>query len=167
MPYSTDTPLSDRLASLRLLLTDVDGVLTDGRLWYGPDGEMLKGFHARDGMAVGMLREIGVEVGIVSGRRSPALTRRAEDLGITIVFDGVDDKAATLAEIVADGGYTVEQIGFIGDDLPDLPIIERVGLSFAPYDAVEQVRSRVDHICDAVGGSGVLREVAEMIIAAR
>ena len=153
--------------SIRLVLTDIDGVLTDGRLLYGPQGEMLKTFHTRDGMAVGMLRDAGIALGFLSGRTSPPLIARASDLGITMCHLGVKNKELVLDEILASGEFAVDEICYIGDDLPDLGVLRRVGLSAAPADAAAAILEVVDYRCIQVGGGGVLREVVEQILARR
>jgi 3-deoxy-D-manno-octulosonate 8-phosphate phosphatase (KDO 8-P phosphatase) len=170
-PTAPPTEEADRFAAraraLEWLLLDVDGVMTDGRLHYTGEGETIKVFHVRDGLGVGMARRAGLRVGILSGRASPALARRARDLRIDALIQGRDDKGPAFDELLAEHGTSAERVAYVGDDLQDLPVIERVGLSFAPADAVEAVRRRVDRVLAAAGGAGAVREVVELLLAAR
>jgi 3-deoxy-D-manno-octulosonate 8-phosphate phosphatase (KDO 8-P phosphatase) len=158
-----------RLKRIRLLLLDVDGVLTDGRLYYGPDGDTLKAFSARDGLGLRLALESGLQVGIVTGRRGPALAARCRELGITMVFDGVGvrDKAAVLETIAAQTGVALEEMAFVGDDLPDLAPMHAVGLAVAVADADETVRRAAHLVTTAAGGRGAVREVCRHLLAAR
>jgi len=153
---------------IELLLADCDGVLTDGSVYYSARGEELKRFSMRDGMGVQRLREIGrVEVGIVSGEDSEPLRRRAEKLNITELHLAVLDKSAVLKAIRERRHLEVDQVGFIGDDVNDLDLIEHVGLFACPGDAMPQIKKAADYICTQHGGRGALREVADLLIAAR
>lgn len=163
----TYTELNEHAAKIRLVLTDVDGVLTDGGVFYGADGEALKRFNIRDGMGVERLRDIGVEVGFITGEESPSVVRRAEKLRIERVHLLCKDKNAILQEILDGGSFTAEEIAYIGDDVNDLEIMKNVGLSAAPADAVIQVREIANYVCRRGGGGGAFREFAEMIIDAR
>lgn len=154
-------------ARIRLLLTDVDGVLTDGGVYYGAEGEVLKRFNIRDGMAVERLRAVGVDVGIVTGENSPSVVRRAEKLKIGLLVLGCKDKARKLDQILHEHGYREEEIAYIGDDVNDLEIMKRVALTAAPADALPQVCEAVHYRCDRPGGNGAFREFAELIIAAK
>ena len=150
---------------IKLLLTDVDGVLTDNGVYYGESGEVLKRFSIRDGMGVERLRKLcGIDTGIVTGELSPSVAKRAEKLQITHLYLGVKDKRGRLTEIMAATGLSWEEIAFIGDDVNDLEVLERVGLSACPADAMEQVCGVVDYRCDVKGGYGAFREFAEWII---
>jgi 3-deoxy-D-manno-octulosonate 8-phosphate phosphatase (KDO 8-P phosphatase) len=156
---------------VRLLLVDVDGVLTDGRLFFVPDlsGGLVesKAFDASDGAGIVLARGAGLEVGIISGRSSPAVTARALELGIAEVHLGVRDKAAVLEEIVARTGIGHAEIGFAGDDVVDLPVMLRVGFPVAVRNAPEEVRSRALYVTAARGGRGAVREVIELILRAQ
>lgn len=152
---------------LSVLLTDCDGVLTDGGVYYGEDGEAMKRFHIRDGMGVERLRALGIETGILSGERSPSLARRAEKLAIREVLLGIKDKGAELTRFLARRGLEPLSVGYIGDDVNDLEVLERVGLSACPSDAMPIVSGRVDFVCEARGGHGAFRELAEAILEAR
>ena len=158
----------EKALKLRLLLTDVDGVLTDNGVYYWENGEVLKRFSIRDGMGVERLRNLcGIDTGIVTGEWSPSVTRRAEKLQIRELHLGVKDKAARLEEIVTKTGIAWESIAFIGDDVNDLDVLKRVGLSACPSDAMPEVSRIVDYRCGMKGGDGAFREFAEWIIAMR
>lgn len=153
---------------IRLLLTDCDGVLTDGTVYYSARGEELKRFHMRDGMGVERLRTVaGVDVGIVSGENSPSLQRRAAKLHITELHLGIRDKLAVLEEIVERRRLSYAEVAYIGDDVNDVAVMERVGLAACPADATPFAKAASHLVCRTPGGAGVLREVAELIIAAR
>lgn len=159
-----------RAAALRLVVTDCDGVLTDAGVYYGPEGELLKRFSIRDGMGVERLRAAHVEVGIMSGERSPSLTARARKLGIERVWLGVRDKRAQLQDALREMGLSMGQVAFIGDDVNDLDVIEAVnaaGLTGAPADAVAEVARAVQRHGAAPGGHGAFREFAEWILGLR
>ena len=155
------------LKRVKLLLLDVDGVLTNGDLIYNDQGAEAKAFNVKDGVGLRLLMGAGVKVGIVTGRRSEAMRHRCRNLGITIIYDDVRDKAAVLDSILTQAGVTPEEIAFIGDDLLDLPIMRKVGLSIAVADAVSQVRQKADMVTTALGGRGAVREVCEAILQAQ
>jgi 3-deoxy-D-manno-octulosonate 8-phosphate phosphatase (KDO 8-P phosphatase) len=159
--------LTARASRIRLLLTDVDGVLTDGGVYYGESGEVMKRFNIRDGMGVERLRAAGVEVGIITGERSPSVVRRAEKLRIEMVYLFSKDKPAVLQAIIEEFGYTAEEIAYIGDDVNDLEVMKLVGLPAAPGDAFPQAIAAAHYVCEKFGGHGAFREFAEFIIAAR
>jgi 3-deoxy-D-manno-octulosonate 8-phosphate phosphatase (KDO 8-P phosphatase) len=162
-----DEALAARCRALKLLLSDVDGVMTDGTLLLLPDGREAKAFHIRDGLAVVLARRAGLRTGIVTGRSSEVVARRAAELGIDVLRQGVADKGQALAEILAELELRPEEVAFIGDDLNDLPILDRVGLSAAPADAPLEVRLQAFMVTDAPGGRGCLREFVEAILRAR
>lgn len=156
------------LDRIRLVLTDNDGVLTDGCVWYSERGEELKRYSLRDGMGVARLRsECGIETGIITGEHSPSLVRRAEKLGIGELHLGCRDKSAVLDDILARHGLVDHQIAYIGDDVNDLAVLRRVGFAATPADGMAEVRGIVHHVCAARGGDGAFREFAELIIAGR
>jgi len=163
----SDAELARRAKALDWLLFDVDGVLTDGRLLYGADGEQWKVFHVRDGLGLRLAQRAGLRVGILSGRGSAALEARARDLGLDVVIQERSDKDAAFAEFLIEQGTAPERVAFMGDDLLDLPVMRRCALSFAPADAVAEVRERVDRVLANRGGSAVVRELCEMILRAR
>jgi 3-deoxy-D-manno-octulosonate 8-phosphate phosphatase (KDO 8-P phosphatase) len=158
----------DKARLIRLVLTDCDGVLTDGGVYYSERGERLKRFHLRDGMGVERLRKLAdVETGIISGELSPSIRRRAEKLGITECHLGVKDKAATVQSIALRWAIPLSAIAYMGDDVNDCEAFSLVGLSACPNDAMEAVREKVDIVCQLKGGEGAFREFAEVIVAAR
>jgi 3-deoxy-D-manno-octulosonate 8-phosphate phosphatase (KDO 8-P phosphatase) len=154
-------------ARIRLLILDVDGVLTDGRLWYGADGEVLKVFHVRDGAGMKALAAAGVTLAIISGRSSPALARRAEELGVRHVRQGVADKAAAGRALLAELGVDRAFAACVVDDTPDLPLMALTALPIAVADAHPTVRAAAHHVTRAAGGAGAVREVCDMLLAAR
>lgn len=153
--------------NVSLLLLDVDGVLTTGQVIYDDGGRETKIFNVRDGLGLRMLMKAGITVGIVTGRRSMALVHRCENLGITLLKDGVHDKAAALAEILDETGIAAPNTAFVGDDLPDLPIMRRVGVPIAVGDAHPMIRQMASWTTRAQGGCGAVREVCERILVAR
>jgi 3-deoxy-D-manno-octulosonate 8-phosphate phosphatase (KDO 8-P phosphatase) len=162
-----DQALAARCRSLRLVLTDVDGVMTDGTILLLPDGSEAKAFHVRDGLGIVLARKAGLRIGIVSGRSADTVARRATELGIEIVRQGVSDKARALREIIAAEGISASQVAYMGDDVNDLGLMAEVGLSAAPADAPLEVRALAFMVTDARGGHGCLREFLEAILRAR
>jgi len=154
-------------ASIRLLVLDVDGVLTDGRLWFGPEGEVLKVFHVRDGAGIKALQAAGVTVALISGRRSAALERRALELGIRHLRQGADNKAAAFRELAAEVGVSPAVTACVVDDTPDLPLMALVALPIAVADAHPDVIAAARHVTRARGGHGAVREVCDLLIEAR
>jgi len=160
--------LKEKAARIRLLLTDCDGVLTDAGVYYGPQGEALKKFNLRDGMAVERLRKFaGTETGIISGEHSPSLHQRAEKLHIHELHSGVRDKAALFGSLLEKYRLQAEEVAYIGDDHNDLEIMQLAGLTACPADAQPAVREQAAYTCRAKGGEGCFREFAEIIISAR
>jgi 3-deoxy-D-manno-octulosonate 8-phosphate phosphatase (KDO 8-P phosphatase) len=157
----------DKLKRIKLLLLDVDGVLTDGSVIYHDTGAETKVFHNKDGLGIRMLMDAGIEVGIVTGRTSRALRHRCDNLGISLVFDQVRDKTGVLEVISKQKGVGAEHIAFVGDDLLDIPLMKKVGLSVAVADAHETVVEHADMVTDAQGGAGAVREVCEAILKAQ
>jgi 3-deoxy-D-manno-octulosonate 8-phosphate phosphatase (KDO 8-P phosphatase) len=153
----------DRARGVRLMIFDVDGVLTDGTLLYGPRGEALKAFSAHDGHGLKMLAASGVACALLSGRRSAAVARRAAELGIEQVLQGIEDKLAATREL----GFPLDQIGFMGDELVDLAVLTRCGFACAPREAPDAVRSRVHYVAHAGAGRGAAREVCELVMRAQ
>jgi 3-deoxy-D-manno-octulosonate 8-phosphate phosphatase (KDO 8-P phosphatase) len=142
-------------------------VLTDGRLHYGPDGEQSKTFHVRDGLGLRLAQKAGLKVGLLSGRRNAALKRRAAELEIDALVLNRSDKGAAFAELLAQHRTEAARVAYIGDDLIDLPVLRICGLSFAPADAVQEVRDVVDRVLDQPGGRGAAREMVEIVLKAR
>lgn len=158
---------ADRLSAIRLVITDVDGVLTDGGLYYDANGECLKRFHVRDGLGIRMLEESGVRVAVLSGRDSPALRKRVSDLGISLCQFGVKDKATACRDLMAAAGVSATQTACVGDDSIDLPAFSVCGFSFAVADAPEYVKSSADEVLNLPGGHGAFRELADRILFAQ
>jgi len=159
-----------RAAFVRLVVLDVDGVLTDGRLYFGPEGEALKVFDVRDGHGVRMLRDAGLGVALLSSRRSAIVERRAAELDIAPVLQGERDKAAGLARLLAQAGQSglaglkAADCAFMGDDLPDLPVMAQVGFAAAVADAAPEVLAAAHWVAPAPGGRGAVRALAEYIL---
>ena len=154
----------EKVKQLKLLILDVDGVLTDGRLFFDHNGEEYKCFHARDGHGIKLLRQTGVEVAVISGRKSNSVTLRMKSLGVEHVYQGHENKIAALAEIMQKTALKPEQVAHIGDDLLDLPVMTRVGLSIAVNDANEAVKEYADWCTKTAGGQGAVREVCDFIM---
>jgi 3-deoxy-D-manno-octulosonate 8-phosphate phosphatase (KDO 8-P phosphatase) len=169
MPSRLPGHVRARLDPIRLLVLDVDGVLTDGILLYGPNGEEMKRFSVRDGLAVRMLRAAGIEVGVITGRTTDALATRCRDLGVRedLVIQGSRGKSADLDRLELRLELADHQIAAMGDDLPDVPMLERAGFAACPADAAPEVAAVCDLVCGAPGGRGAVREVAELVLKAR
>ena len=157
----------ERARRIRLLVLDVDGVLTDGRLYLSANGEELKVFHVRDGSGLVALQRAGVTVAIVSGRDSPAVTRRAAELGIRHVHQGVADKGAELDRLLAELGVAPEELACVGDDTPDAPMLRRAGLAIGVADAHPALLASAHWVTRAKGGRGAVREVCDLLLSAR
>jgi 3-deoxy-D-manno-octulosonate 8-phosphate phosphatase (KDO 8-P phosphatase) len=159
--------LSDKAARVKLILLDVDGVLTDGAVVIFGNGSESKRFFIRDGIALVWAQRAGLKVGLLSARHSDTTMQRAAQLGISLVHQGVASKAAAYEQIVGDETLTDAEVAYMGDDIVDLAVLNRVGLSAAPGDAVSEVRSRVDFVSAYSGGEGAVRELVEMILRAQ
>lgn len=167
MPSHLPHDVRKRLKPIRLLVLDVDGVLTDGSLMYDADGCVGKSFNVRDGLGIRLLMECGIAVGVISGRAEPAVAARLEELGLepSCVVLGSRDKLQDLGRIQAEtGGLEDDETAVVGDDLPDLPILLRAGFSACPADATPDVAAVCDMVCGRPGGFGAVREVAEVIL---
>jgi 3-deoxy-D-manno-octulosonate 8-phosphate phosphatase (KDO 8-P phosphatase) len=156
-----------RPARIRLLVLDVDGVLTDGGLYYGPSGEEAKRFHVHDGLAMVAAQRAGLAIAVISGRASASVTRRMTELGIAEVHQGVEDKAAVLARLMTRLGLGPADVAVMGDDVSDLPAMREVGLALAPINAVPEARSAAHWISRRRGGEGAVREAIELLLRAR
>lgn len=152
---------------MRLLVLDVDGVLTDGRLYYGARGEALKVFHVRDGLGLKLLAAADITVAVISGRRSAMTARRCRELGVRHLLQGVQDKLGAFQRLRGRLGMASSACACIGDDLPDVPLMREVGLSFAVADAHPQARSAAQVITQLSGGNGAVREVCDYLLEAR
>ncbi len=159
--------LDARAARIRLVCTDVDGVLTDGSLHFGGDGTHTKVFNVRDGAGIVALRKAGITVAFISGLESLSTTARARQLGIADCYTGKLDKGPVLAELCEKYGIEPSQVVHVGDDLPDLPLMRRVGMACCPADAVSEVQAACHWVVPVPGGHGVLRAVAERILKAQ
>lgn len=152
---------------IKLLLLDVDGVMTDGGIVMNHQGEEIKRFDVRDGHGIRLLIDAGVQVGLVTGRSSRVVTHRAKDLGIRIVYQKAFDKLQAYQEIKRKTGLSDGEIAYVGDDVVDLPVLRRVGLAMAVKDADENVRRRVDYVTGQKGGRGAVREIVELLLRAQ
>jgi 3-deoxy-D-manno-octulosonate 8-phosphate phosphatase (KDO 8-P phosphatase) len=159
--------VAERAARVKLLLMDCDGVLTDGRIWLFDNGEEQKGFHTRDGLGIELWHRAGLSSGIISGRNSTAVTRRAQALGMSFVLQGVADKVQAFTQTVAQARVTNEEVAFIGDDLNDIPLLLRSGFAVAVADAAAEARERAHYVTKLSGGQGAVREVIEVILKAQ
>ncbi len=159
--------VSSKLKKIKLLLLDVDGVLTDGGIIYNDNGSETKVFNVKDGLGIRLLIKAGIHLGIVTGRRSNALYSRCKDLGIKIIYDGVGNKIDVLDELLDQTGVSAEEVAFIGDDLPDLAMMKMVGLSIAVGDAHKSIIDTADMVTSAKGGHGAVREACEAILKAK
>ena len=159
--------MSDAAAGVRVLVLDVDGVLTDGRLYYGPRGEALKVFHVRDGAGLKQLAAAGLTVAVISGRRSTMTRLRCRELGIRHVLQGVRDKAAALRTLCTRLRVEPADCACIGDDTPDIPLMRLVGLAYAVADAHVEARQAAHRVTTLPGGQGAVREVCDQLLAAR
>ncbi|HTH43739.1 MAG TPA: HAD family hydrolase [Oxalicibacterium sp.] len=156
-----------RAAQVRLMIFDVDGVLTDGSLHFGPDGEVMKTFNVLDGHGMKLLQAAGVVTAIISARKSPIVLRRAADLGIAHVMQGIHNKKEAFEELLRTTQVAPEHCGFVGDDVIDLPILTRVGFAASVPNGHSEVRSRVQYVTQAGGGRGAARELCDFILRAQ
>jgi 3-deoxy-D-manno-octulosonate 8-phosphate phosphatase (KDO 8-P phosphatase) len=157
----------NRLAELRLVAFDVDGVFTDGRFYLSDDGVESKAFNTQDGFGIRRLVDAGFEVAVISGRRSAAAAKRMAELGVQHVFLGTADKVAAFDELIASLEIDVMECAYAGDDIPDLALLGKVGYSIAVANAVEEVRDFCDYTTMAPGGHGAVREICDLVLAAR
>ena len=159
--------LQQRSVRVKLLLMDCDGVLTDGRIWVLEQGGDQKAFHTRDGLGIELLHRAGLMSGIISGRTSSALERRAQSLGVSFLWQGRNDKRQAFADTLAQANVTSDQVCFIGDDLTDLPLMARAGVAVAVGDAAAELKAHAHYVTTANGGYGAVREVIELILRAQ
>jgi 3-deoxy-D-manno-octulosonate 8-phosphate phosphatase (KDO 8-P phosphatase) len=161
------TDITGRAQRIKLLLMDCDGVLTDGRVWLTSDGDEQKAFHTRDGQGISLLHRAGLRTGIITGRTSSAVDRRAQDLKMSYVRQHAKDKIKALDEILADAGVTRDECAYMGDDVADIPVMRRVGLAVAVSDAVEETKQAAHYVTEIAGGQGAVREVCDLILKAQ
>jgi 3-deoxy-D-manno-octulosonate 8-phosphate phosphatase (KDO 8-P phosphatase) len=154
-------------AKVRLMGFDIDGVMTDGRLYFGPEGDFCKAFFSRDGLGLKLLAKSGVKIAIITGRDSPIVTQRAANLGIGLVMQGIEDKRAAMASLLARENLSLDQCGYMGDDLIDLPLLKVCGFSATVPDGHVMVRQNVCYVARAQAGAGAVREVCEYILRAQ
>ncbi|HXV21939.1 MAG TPA: HAD-IIIA family hydrolase [Desulfuromonadales bacterium] len=156
--------MRERLHRIRLLLLDVDGVLTDGRIIYDAQGVETKAFDVKDGHGLKLLQRAGVQVGIITGRQSEVVNIRARELGIDIVYQGAKDKLVPFEEILRNLHLAADEVAYMGDDLPDLPVLRRAGWAVAPADAVGEIKPFVHYVTRHPGGRGAVREVCDLLL---
>ena len=159
--------MQDKLSKIKLLALDVDGVLTDGTINIGDNGELYKGFNAKDGLGISCALRSGLKVAIITGRKSEIIHKRSAELGITLLCEGVKDKYAELIKLTKELALTKEEVAYMGDDLNDLPAFRAAGFSFAPQDAVTEVVNNADCVVQKDGGRGAVRVAIEMILKAQ
>lgn len=157
----------EKLTKIKLLALDVDGVLTDGSINIGNEGELFKAFNCKDGLGISAARKIGLRVAIITGRKSSIIHHRAKELGINLLCEGVHDKFAELVRIQKELEFRQEEIAYIGDDLNDLPAFAAAGLSFAPADACAEIKAEASVVLTHTGGHGAVREAIEKILKAQ
>lgn len=162
-----DRLLKERCLRLKLILTDVDGVMTDGSIFIMPTGEEARVFNVKDGYGIVLAHAAGIETGILTGRASTAVTERARTLGMSVLKQGSLDKLRLFEEILAEKSLAPHEVAYIGDDYPDLPVLQRVGLSATPADAPMALKEAAFMIMESPGGRGALREFIESILRAR
>jgi 3-deoxy-D-manno-octulosonate 8-phosphate phosphatase (KDO 8-P phosphatase) len=153
-----------RASRIKLLLMDCDGVLTDGRLWLTDDGDEQKTFNTKDGLGLALLHRAGLRSGVISGRSSKALERRARELGVEFVRQGDPDKTEAFEEVLRLAAVDEDEVAYVGDDLTDIPLMQRAELAVAVADATQEVRSVAHYVTQAEGGRGAIREVIEIIL---
>lgn len=156
--------VTGNVQKIRFLLLDVDGVLTDGRVGLLPDGGEIKYFSIYDGLAIRLAQQAGIEVGFISGRSSQVVRQRAEELGVTLVVQGSREKIRDFQKILEERKLKAEEVAYIGDDLPDIPLLQRVGFSAAPDNAAESVKYHVHYVTRTKGGDGAVREVIDLLL---
>lgn len=163
----TETDIQSRAARIKLFLMDCDGVMTDGRIWILDQNDDQKSFYSRDGLGIELLHRAGLHSGVISGRNSSALARRAHFLGMKYVRQGCEDKEQAFAEILAEAGVTIDEVAFAGDDLNDIPLMLKSGLGIAVADAAVETREHAHYVTEARGGEGAVREAVELILKAQ
>jgi 3-deoxy-D-manno-octulosonate 8-phosphate phosphatase (KDO 8-P phosphatase) len=159
--------LADKLAGIRLVAFDVDGVFTDGRFYLSDDGVESKAFNTQDGFGIRQLIKADIAVAVISGRKSVAVERRMKELGVQHLVQGCADKVAALDDIAGALGITTHECTYVGDDIPDLPLLKHVGISVAVANAVAQLHDECDYTTSATGGFGAVREVCELVLSAQ
>lgn len=156
--------MREQLEKIRLLLLDVDGVMTDGRIIYDDRGGETKAFDVKDGHGIKLLQRAGIRVGIITGRQSPIVDHRAQELGIDLVYQGAKDKMVPFREVLHKTGLAAEQVAYVGDDMIDLPVLRRVGFAATVADAVDDVKPHVHYVTQRPGGRGAVREICDLLL---
>lgn len=156
-----------KAAQVRIMIFDVDGVLTDGRLQFSAEGELIKSFYVHDGLGIQLLQKMGIATAIISARQTPIVNKRAADLGITYVYQGHHDKRITFAQLLTDTGVSAKECGFMGDDIVDLPLFAQVGFAVSVPNAHPEASLRADYVTKASGGLGAVREICDFILRAQ
>lgn len=159
--------LQEKLKKIKILMLDVDGVMTDGRVIMDDDGRQLKNFNVRDGHGLKMIQRYGIDVVILTGRKSEVVNHRAKDLGIKEVYQGALDKKEVFEKILKKNDLTADFVAYMGDDVIDIPVLRQVGFSAAPADAEDVVKKSVDYVTEKKGGNGAVRELCEIILQAQ
>ena len=159
--------MQERLSKIKLLALDVDGVLTDGTINIGDNGELFKGFNAKDGLGISCALRSGLNIAIITGRKSEIIHKRAGELGITLLCEGVKDKYAELVRLTEEMNFTQEQVAYMGDDIPDYEVLQRCGLPCCPSDAAHEIKSICKYISHKEGGKGCVRDIVEQILKAQ
>ena len=167
MTFPDNQEIRQRAVNIKLLTLDVDGVLTDGRLYFDQDGNETKAFYTRDGLGMKALQQFGMKLAIITGRKSQIVSERADQLGVEFVYQGRNDKLNALNELVSESGIGVEEICYAGDDWIDVPVLQRVGLAVAPADASAMAKQEAHWVTGAAGGHGAVREICEFILNAK
>lgn len=162
-----ESELKDKLSHIRLVITDVDGVLTDGGMYYSESGDELKKFNVRDGVGVILLQLAGLKVGAFTGESVNLVERRAKKIGLDFIFTGVKDKIARLRQYLAENGYEADQVAYIGDEVNDYCLFGNVGVFMCPADANPVIKEKADFVLESLGGQGALRETAQIILIAQ
>ena len=167
-PYGTvSEELLERIGKIKILLSDVDGVLSDSKIYISNSGDEIKNFNTKDGFGIVAVQKLGVGFGVITGRESEIVSIRMKSLKAKYVYQGITDKVAALHEIMAEAGVTAEETAYIGDDVIDITVFNNCGVSFCPRDAHPVVRSVSDYVCHLDGGNGAVREVCDLILTAR
>ncbi|RUO80114.1 3-deoxy-manno-octulosonate-8-phosphatase KdsC [Idiomarina tyrosinivorans] len=159
-------PLFDRFSDIKLVVFDVDGVFSDGRIYLGNHGEELKAFHTRDGFGVKALADAGFSLAVITGRQSQIVEQRMQHLSVEHIFQGVNNKQKVFVELLEQLQLTFQQVAYVGDDIPDLALIEQVGVGIAVQDAHPLVQQRADYVTRCLGGHGAVREVSDLLLMA-
>lgn len=165
MKAENQDALRKKAAMIKLILLDVDGTLTDGQIIFSTNGEAFKSFNIKDGMGIHLAKNMGITVGLISGRCSRIVEARAKELEICYVWQGVKDKLALFRDILKEFGLMKEEVAFMGDDINDLPLLKEVGFSGAVGDAIEELKDEVDYVAERAGGRGAVREFIDFIMA--